>query len=59
MGVPQHRRSKSNVRSRRAQQKIEAPSFGNCPQCHAPKEPHKICAECGFYKGKEVIAKAE
>lgn len=56
MGVPKRRRSKTRNAMRRAQQKIEAPGFISCPQCHEPKMPHRVCPECGFYKDKEVIA---
>ncbi|HEX3015123.1 MAG TPA: 50S ribosomal protein L32 [Desulfobacteria bacterium] len=56
MGVPQHRQSKSRVRKRRAMWKLEAPGFIECPQCHKPMMPHRVCPECGFYKGKEVVS---
>lgn len=59
MGVPQHRRSKSKNRMRRSQQKLTAPGFIECPQCHEPKMPHRVCPQCGFYKDKEVIATAK
>ena len=26
-----------------------------CTQCGELKAPHKVCANCGYYKGKEVI----
>lgn len=56
MGVQQHRRSKSRNRMRRAQQKLTAPVFQACPQCHEPKMPHRVCPACGYYKEKEVVA---
>ncbi len=56
MGVPKRRRGKTRNAMRRAQQKIEAPGFISCPQCHEPKMPHRVCPECGYYKDKEVIA---
>ena len=56
MGVPQRRQSKTRTAKRRAQQKIDSPSFISCPQCHEPKMPHRVCPECGYYKDKEVIA---
>ena len=28
-----------------------------CPQCHSVKLPHRLCPECGYYNGREVIAK--
>ena len=30
-----------------------------CPKCGAEVRPHRVCKECGSYKGKEVIAKKE
>jgi large subunit ribosomal protein L32 len=56
MGVQQHRSSKSRSRKRRAQYKITAPGFTECPQCHEVKRPHRVCPSCGFYKEKEVIS---
>ncbi|KUO52413.1 MAG: 50S ribosomal protein L32 [Desulfitibacter sp. BRH_c19] len=54
MGVPKRRHSKARVRSRRSQwRKISSLPLVECPQCHQLKVPHRICAECGFYK-KEV-----
>lgn len=57
MGVPQSRRSKKRNRQRRATQKIKAPKLVRCPHCHTLTLPHRVCAECGYYKGKEVVAK--
>jgi large subunit ribosomal protein L32 len=44
---------------RRATWKIAKPSLSECPQCHTFKLPHHVCPECGYYKGKEVVSKAE
>ncbi|MBQ8868749.1 MAG: 50S ribosomal protein L32, partial [Oscillospiraceae bacterium] len=35
--------------------KLTAPAFSKCPQCGELKMPHRVCANCGYYKGKEVI----
>ncbi|MCW2278412.1 50S ribosomal protein L32 [Heliophilum fasciatum] len=55
MGVPQHRRSKSRNRQRRAQQKLEMVSFASCPKCQEPKMPHRVCSSCGYYRDREVV----
>ncbi len=28
---------------------------GICPQCLEPKPPHRACAKCGYYRGKQVM----
>ncbi|MCQ2463768.1 MAG: 50S ribosomal protein L32, partial [Clostridia bacterium] len=30
-----------------------------CPQCGAYTVPHKVCGSCGYYKGRQVVAKDE
>jgi rRNA maturation endonuclease Nob1 len=30
-----------------------------CPHCHEPVEPHRVCKNCGYYDGKQVINKEE
>lgn len=57
MAVPKRRTSKAKRDSRRAANaKLTVPNTVECPQCHEPKLPHRICAACGYYKGSEVIA---
>jgi len=55
MAVPKRKTSKTRRNKRRAHYKLEAPNLVRCPQCDALKEQHKVCGECGYYKGKEVI----
>ena len=26
-----------------------------CPNCHELTAPHKVCSNCGFYDGKEIL----
>ncbi len=56
MAVPKRKVSKSRRDKRRANWKLLIPGMVECPQCHAMKRPHRVCGECGYYKGKEVIA---
>lgn len=55
MAVPKRKVSKQRRNKRRANYKLTAPNLVRCPQCHALKEQHKVCKECGYYKGKEVV----
>jgi large subunit ribosomal protein L32 len=54
MAVPKQRQSHSRTSKRRAQHKISSPSLAHCPQCNAPRLPHRVCPECGYYNGKQV-----
>lgn len=58
MAVPKRKTSKSKRDMRRASNsKFSVPGYVSCPQCQEPKLPHRICGECGSYKGKTVIEK--
>ena len=49
MAVPKQKQARARTRKRRAQHKISAPRYNECPQCHSPRLPHRVCPECGFY----------
>ena len=34
---------------------LEAKNISECPKCHEAVESHKVCRNCGYYNGKEVI----
>ncbi len=55
MSVPAKRLSRSKGRRRRAQQGKSSLGLGQCPNCGQPIQPHRVCKNCGFYKGKEII----
>lgn len=55
MAVPKQRTSRSRRDKRRAHDAIGTPARAKCPQCGAPKLPHRVCGACGTYRGREVI----
>ncbi len=57
MAVPKRKVSKTRRDKRKANWKLTAPNLVKCSQCHALKEQHKVCTECGYYNGKEVVEK--
>lgn len=60
MAVPKRRVSKARRDKRRSNVwKLDAPTLVRCKQCGAYTVPHKVCAECGYYKGKQVVVKDE
>jgi large subunit ribosomal protein L32 len=57
MPNPKHRHSKSRRDKRRANWKAVAPSVTSCANCGAPILMHRVCSECGYYRGKLAIEK--
>jgi len=56
MAVPKRKISKARRDKRRSSVwKLEAPALEKCPKCSEYKRPHRVCAACGHYKGREVI----
>lgn len=55
MAVPKSRQTKSKRNSRRSHHALRRGVFGVCLKCGEPILPHHTCANCGFYKGREVI----
>ena len=58
MPNPKRRHSNARTQNRRAHDALRKPAFAECPNCHEPKLPHRVCAKCGQYKGREVIETA-
>ncbi len=59
MAVPKRKTSKSRRDKRRSHDALSAPAMSTCPQCSAPKAPHRVCASCGTYKGRTIIEVAD
>ncbi|HSK48665.1 MAG TPA: 50S ribosomal protein L32 [Coriobacteriia bacterium] len=55
MAVPKRKTGRMKTNSRRSSHKLTAETTGKCPQCNQPKLSHRVCPECGFYNGKEII----
>ena len=55
MAVPKKRTSKQRKRKRRTHIKAEAPTLQSCPRCGDPKMPHRVCPNCGYYRGEAVL----
>ena len=55
MAVPKQKQSHARTAQRRAQHKAAVPTLNECPQCHKPRRPHRVCASCGYYRGREVV----
>ncbi len=59
MAVPKQRQSHARTNKRRSQHKITPPRLRECPHCHSPRLPHRVCPTCGHYAGREIVAADE
>jgi large subunit ribosomal protein L32 len=55
MANPTHRHTRSRRDKRRANWKISAPHVVLCPKCQEPTLSHRVCPNCGVYRGKKII----
>lgn len=55
MGLPGHRRTSSDKRRRAAQHGLTAAAATTCPKCGKTIRPHRACAFCGTYRGRQVL----
>ncbi len=55
MGLPGHRRTSSDKRRRAAQHGLTATNPTICPKCGKSIRPHRACAFCGTYRGRQVL----
>ncbi|MBQ0029612.1 MAG: 50S ribosomal protein L32 [Paludibacteraceae bacterium] len=56
MAHPKRRQSKTRSAKRRTHYKAVEPTLAVCPNCGALYVYHKVCGECGFYRGVVAVA---
>jgi large subunit ribosomal protein L32 len=59
MAVPKKKTSKSRRNMRRSHHALPVVGLVECPNCGEPKLPHHVCAACGHYDGREVVAESQ
>jgi large subunit ribosomal protein L32 len=57
--LPKRKHSKGRRDRRRAHDSLTKPSLVECPQCHAKHLSHRVCANCGTYRGRAVLQVVE
>jgi large subunit ribosomal protein L32 len=56
MPNPKRRHSQTRRDKRRSHDFITAPQLTICSHCGTAILPHRICPECGYYRGKQAIS---
>ncbi|HEY9124889.1 MAG TPA: 50S ribosomal protein L32 [Bacteroidales bacterium] len=57
MPNPKHRHSRTRRDKRRTHYKAVAPTTATCSNCGAAVLYHRVCPECGYYRGKMAVEK--
>lgn len=52
---PKKRHSRQRQGKRRAHIKLLTQKIQKCPNCNNMALTHRVCANCGFYKGKQIL----
>ena len=56
MAVPKRKTSKAKRDSRKSvNMRLRLPTLSKCAHCHEPKLPHRVCPNCNYYDGREVV----
>ena len=56
MAVPKSKITRSKRGMRRSHDALRAANPAECPNCGEMKRPHHVCAACGHYADREVVA---
>ncbi len=59
MALPKRKHSKARRDKSRTHWKLTVASMTKCPQCARPILPHRVCASCGYYRGRQVVVVSE
>lgn len=55
MAHPKRKTSKARRDKRRAHDKMNEATLATCPNCGATHRRHRVCPECGYYRGRQVL----
>lgn len=55
MGLPVKRHTSSKRKRRRSHLALVPTNIHRCGNCKEDTLPHTVCANCGFYGGRQVI----
>ena len=58
MAHPKHKLSKQRRDKRRTHDFAPVPTLSVCPNCGATVMYHRVCPECGYYRGRQIIVKS-
>jgi large subunit ribosomal protein L32 len=55
MGLPSKRRTKQQKRERSSHFALVSKGLTTCEHCKRKILPHRVCPNCGYYRGRQVL----
>ena len=55
MGVPKRKVAHARQMDRRSHHALTLPRVEQCPHCREAKLPHRVCPNCGWYRGRLAV----
>lgn len=49
------RHTRGHTANRRSHHALKAEALSLCPDCGSPRMPHRVCPNCGRYRGRVVV----
>lgn len=49
------RHTRAHTKNRRSHHALKSTNVGTCDSCGSYKEMHKVCTDCGKYRGRVII----
>lgn len=59
MAHPKRKFSHQRTAKRRTHDFAPVPTLGTCSNCGATIMYHRVCPQCGYYRGRQIIVKDE
>lgn len=56
---PKRKTSKARKRKRRSHHALSPTVTVLCTHCHQVTLPHRVCGNCGWYQGRQVVQTEE
>lgn len=53
--LPKRKISRTRRDKRRTHDNLKARNLVQCSNCGEMRLPHRVCPNCGFYQGREII----
>lgn len=55
MAMPKKRMTSARSGNRRSHLALKNISLTRCTNCHVVIVPHRVCYNCGYYKGEKIL----